>query len=224
MPLTSAEKQARYRERNIVLLTASADDIARKLLGMEDQIKVLQVFGLLRNQLAPTDGRCRWVKDDGGRSTSGIARSAGRKDKTGDCVVRAIAIATRTPYREVHDKLTVAKVRHIYAGGGDDYWDRRIRRRGGVRYFDPDHGSRHEEYHPYLEAMGWRYTSTKGKKVHLRADELPRGRLIVDIRRHLVAVIDHVIRDVADCGGKGRVPVQGYWTPVTSSEVDGAHR
>src|SRR5262249_45511811 len=103
MPLTSAEKQARYRARNMILLTADARAIADKLMEMEDQAKLVQVVALLRNRLDPTDGRCRWVKDDGGRRKSGIARAAGRKDTVGDCVVRAIAIATGRPYRKVHD-------------------------------------------------------------------------------------------------------------------------
>src|SRR5262249_59167726 len=108
---TSAEKQARYRDRNVVLLTADAQAIADKLMQMDDQAKLIQVAALLKDRLDPTDGRCRWVKDDGGRKNSGIARSAGRKDAVGDCVTRAIAIATGTPYREVHDALTVATVR-----------------------------------------------------------------------------------------------------------------
>lgn len=37
--------------------------------------------------------------DDGGRAT------AGYKGKTGDCGVRAVAIATGKPYKEVYDAL-----------------------------------------------------------------------------------------------------------------------
>jgi hypothetical protein len=212
MPLTSAEKQARYRARNVVLLTADANAIADKLMEM-DQAKLIQVVALLKGRLNLTDGRCRWIKDDGGRRKSGIARAAGRKNEVGDCVTRAIAIATGKQYRDVHDALTVAKVRHVYEGGDSDHpeWSKWTRRRGGVRAFDPDHGCNDGAYGPYLASLGWSYTSTKGQKVHLRADELPRGKLIVRINRHLVAVIDHVIHDTHDCGRAGRVPVKGYW-------------
>jgi hypothetical protein len=113
----AVEKQARYRARNVVWLTADAHAIVDKLVEMADQGKLLQIAGLVKENLHPTDGRCRWVKDDGGRRKSGIARAAARKDEVGDCVVRAIGIATGRPYREVHDALTVAKVRHIYQGG-----------------------------------------------------------------------------------------------------------
>src|SRR5262249_25544907 len=101
MALTNAEKQARWRKRNLIALTANAREIARRLATMDDQVKLAQIVGLLNKQLNPKDGRCRWVKDDGGRGGSGIPR--GRKGEIGDCVARAIAIATQKPYREVHD-------------------------------------------------------------------------------------------------------------------------
>jgi Protein of unknown function (DUF3102) len=117
-------------------------------------------------EIAPrTDARCRFVKNDGGRKKSGIARTARRKDEVGDCVTRAIAIATGKPYREVHDALTVANVRHLYEGGNPESpWSKYARRRGGVCAFDPDHGCPDGAYGPYLESLGWRYTSTKGGK------------------------------------------------------------
>src|SRR5262245_38333063 len=114
MALTNAEKQARWRRGNLVPLTADAHEIARRLATMDDQVKLAQIVALLNGRLNPQDGRCRWVKDDGGRRGSGIAR--GRKDEVGDCVARAIAIATQKPYREVHDALIVATVRHVAAG------------------------------------------------------------------------------------------------------------
>jgi hypothetical protein len=209
MPLTSAEKQARYRARNIVLLTADARSIANKLMEMEDRVKLVQVAAFLKDRLDPTDGRLRWVKDDGGRRASGIARAPGRKDAVGDCVTRAIAIAAEMPYREVHNALTLATVQHLYAGSDNDYWGKWDRRRGGVRAFDPDHGCRDSVYGPYLKSHGWVHVTPKGMR--LRGDQLPRGRLIVRIHRHLVAVIDHVIHDTHDCGRAGRVRVDGYW-------------
>jgi hypothetical protein len=211
MPLTGAEKQARYRDRNILSLKADAPAIADKLMEIEDQAKLFQIVNILKDRLSPPDGRCRWVKDDGGRGKSGIARAPGRKTAVGDCVTRAISIATGKPYREVHDAITVSKVRYLYAGGDDDAWDKWARRRGGVRAFDPDHGCSDGAYGPYLEALGW-VLNTPKFQMRLCADHLPPGRLIVCIRRHLVAVIDHVIHDTYDCGRAGRVQVVNYWT------------
>jgi hypothetical protein len=214
MALSNAEKQRRWRERNLIPLTADAREIARKLAAMDDQVKLSLIVGLLNQRLNPKGGRCRWVKDDGGRGRSGIAR-AGHKDGVGDCVARAIAIAAQKPYREVHDALTVAKVRDVAAGKSE--WTRRAGRRGGVHAFYADHGVPDEVYGPYLEGLGWRFTSTKelprGRGIHLRTDELPPGRLIVRLPRHLTAVIDGVIHDTVDLSDEGRRRIQGYWTP-----------
>jgi len=43
-----------------------------------------------------------WEYDDGGR------KRAGFKGTTGDCVVRAIAIAAELPYQQVYDELFAA--------------------------------------------------------------------------------------------------------------------
>jgi hypothetical protein len=51
----------------------------------------------------------------------------------------------------------------------------------------------------------------QGCKVHLRADELPPGRLVCNVRHHLVAVIDGVIHDTHDYLRGGTRCVYGYW-------------
>jgi hypothetical protein len=212
MALSNAEKQARWRKRNLIALTADACEIARRLATSMDEVKLAQVVGLLNGRLNPKDGRCKWVKDDGGRSRSGIAR--GHKDSVGDCVVRAIAIATKKPYREVHDALIAATVR--YVATSKEEWAKYVRRKGGISWFHADHGVHTEVSGPYLEDLSWKYTSTKhlprGKGVHLRADELPSGRLIVDLPGHFVAVIDGVIHDTHDCSDEGCRRIHGYWT------------
>jgi len=50
-----------------------------------------------------------------------------------------------------------------------------------------------------------------GCRVHLRADDLPAGRLIVKVTHHLVAVIDGVIHDTHNCSRGGTRCVYGYW-------------
>lgn len=146
----------------------------------------------------------RYEYNDGGR------RAAGFKGDTGDCVVRAITIATGKPYREVYDLVNATARRtvrtsHALSRG-------RVRRRSissartGV--FKPD-------IKKILKHLGWKWTPTmaigSGCKVHLRADELPSGRLIVSVSKHLVAVIDGVIQDTHDCSRDGTRCVYGYW-------------
>jgi hypothetical protein len=58
-----------------------------------------------------------------------------------------------------------------------------------------------------LENLGWQWTPImaigSGCKVHLRDGELPMGRLIVSVSKHMVAVIDGVIHDTHDCSRNG---------------------
>jgi hypothetical protein len=66
-----------------------------------------------------------------------------------------------------------------------------------------------------LDDLGWTWTPTmkigSGCTVHLRAGELPTGRLIVNVSRHMVAVIDGVIHDTHDPSRDGTRCVYGYW-------------
>jgi len=70
--------------------------------------------------------------------------------------------------------------------------------------------------HAFMAELGWLWTPTmsigSGTRVHLRADELPAGRLIARCSKHYVAVIDGVIYDTADPSRGGTRAVYGYWT------------
>lgn len=138
-----------------------------------------------------------WVFDDGGRSAAGF------KGTTGDCVTRSIAIATGLPYLEVYNALNEGAQRERPRPG---------RRRSSART-----GVARSTSRRYLEALGWVWTPTmtigSGCRVHLRADELPKGRLVVSVSKHFVAVIDGVIRDAFDPSRDGTRCVYGYWRP-----------
>ena len=73
-------------------------------------------------------------------------------------------------------------------------------------------------YKRYLAETGWEWVPTMefgvGCQVHLRADELPEGRLIVRLSKHLAAVIDGVLHDTHDCSRDGTRCVYGYWTQL----------
>jgi len=156
---------------------------------------------------ARSSSRRTWRFNDGGR------KAAGFKGKTGDCVTRAIAIATSTPYRTVYDELHTQL--DAYAASHRDYVAKRIAQGGGRSGTTPRNGISPKVFRPYLKQLGWQWTPTmqigSGCKVHLRADELPPGRLIVSISKHLVAVIDGVIHDTHDCSRSGTRCVYGYW-------------
>ena len=59
--------------------------------------------------------RLSYEYDDGGR------RDAGYKGDTGDCVVRAIAIVTGKPYKEVYRVMATEMKAHGYTASGNAY-------------------------------------------------------------------------------------------------------
>ncbi len=134
--------------------------------------------------------------NDGGRAAAGFRGHAG------DCVVRAIAIATGKRYREVYDALNaLAETERI---------GKRKKKKSNSRS-----GVYLQTYNRYLRSLGWRWTPTmsigSGCKVHLRACELPRGPLVVRLSRHLTAVIDGELHDTHDCSRAGTRCVYGYF-------------
>ena len=135
--------------------------------------------------------------NDGGR------KAAGYLGKTGDCVCRSIAIATNMPYAYVYMLLNEhAQEQRI---------SKRQPRRGDART-----GLYKTTIHRMMRMLGWKWTPTmqigSGCKVHLRDGELPRGRLIVSVSKHMVAVIDGVIQDTHDCSRRGTRCVYGYYS------------
>jgi len=150
-----------------------------------------------------------FIHDDGGRA------EAGYKGLANDCVVRAIAIASGLPYQEVYDAINSLSLKERVT--------KSMQRRSSSR-----EGVYKKTYEKYLFSLGWKWTPTmkigSGCKVHLTEGELPGGRIICRLSRHITAVIDGVIHDnhnpqrethVVD--GCGNVSIQkrcvyGYWS------------
>ena len=134
--------------------------------------------------------------NDGGRS------AAGYKGKTGDCVTRAIAIATGNPYQEIYDLVNQM--------GSNE---RVGKRKKGVS------SSRTGVYKPtikkVMEHLGFVWVPTmfigQGCKVHLKAEELPSGRIVVNLSKHSAAVIDGILHDTYDCSRGETGCVYGYY-------------
>lgn len=129
-----------------------------------------------------------WVYDDGGRAQAGyLFHSAG------DCVARAIAIATEMPYQVVVDIIDKA---HYGRKGGSQSGSYDFANRG------------------ILTALGWKRVTTKA---HLNSDEFPPGRLILEVSSHMVALIDGVIHDTYDPSYHGSRRVYAYWVKVPTN-------
>ena len=138
-----------------------------------------------------------WTYHDGGRS------QAGYKGDTGDCLCRAVAIVTGRGYAEVYDEINTACEGEYRTKG------RRSPSCARTGVYKPTAKK-------YLLGLGLVWTATMGIgtgcKVHLRADELPKGRLIATVSKHWVAVIDGMILDTHDSTRDGTRCVYGYWT------------
>jgi hypothetical protein len=69
-----------------------------------------------------------------------------------------------------------------------------------------------------MVSIGFVWTPTMGIgtgcKVHLHADELPKGRLIASVSKHYCAMIDGVINDISNPSRGGKRCVYGYWAKV----------
>ena len=137
-----------------------------------------------------------FMYDDGGPA------AAGYKGRAGDCVVRAIAIAAQKPYQEVYDAINALAATETARVG------RRSSSRSGVG---------RKTYECCLNQLGWEWVATmqvgSGCRVHLRREELPKGRLVVRLSRHLTAVIDGVIHDIYNPDRRGSRCVYGYFKP-----------
>lgn len=136
-----------------------------------------------------------FVYSDGGRA------EAGRRGLTSDCVVRAGAIASGLPYAEVYDLVKEMAETE--------------RPRNGRRRSSPRLGVFKNTTRRVMEKLGGAWTPTmsigSGCQVHLRAEELPSGVLVVKLSRHVAAVLDGVLYDTHDCSRDGTRCVYGYW-------------
>lgn len=141
----------------------------------------------------------KFIQDDGGRTAVGFKGSAG------DCVCRAVAIASGRGYGMVYNDLSAGTAAQ------------RATKRKGKRPASARNGinTQRKWFKDYMARIGFRWVPTmaigSGCKVHLRADELPSGRLVVMLSRHACAVIDGILHDTHDCSRDGTRCVYGYY-------------
>lgn len=130
-----------------------------------------------------------WQFDDGGRE------GAGRVGKTGDCVCRAVAIASGRPYAEIHNRLRIL-TGHVRHG----------------RRPSPENGiitSQHK-FKVLMEELGFGWVDFRHHQLRATVLSLPvQGKCVAIIPRHAYAYIDGVVRDLAPTNIG--TPVHGYW-------------
>lgn len=142
-----------------------------------------------------------FVYNDGGR------KSAGKKGDTGDCVCRAIAIASQRPYQEVYERLSLGNSTERKTG--------KSHRSSGKSSAAQGIDTKRKWFKDYMKSLGFDWVPTMqigtGCQVHVSADELPSGRLVLALSKHMAAVIDGVLNDTYDCSRDGTRCVYGYW-------------
>ena len=140
--------------------------------------------------------------NDGGRA------EAGYKGTTGDCVTRAVAIAAALPYKKVYDQLA--------EGNATQRTTKNSSKSSGKKTARNGIDTRRKWFKDYMKSLDFKWTPTMGIgtgcKVHLTANELPKGTLICSVSRHITTVVDGVINDTYDCSRDGTRCVYGYWT------------
>lgn len=141
-------------------------------------------------------------ENDGGRKAAGYVGVAG------DCVCRAICIASGRPYQEVYD--------HLANGNATQRKSKHHKAKEGQRTARKGISVNRKWFQDYMEQLGFKWIPTmligQGCKVHLRADELPKkGRLVVAVSKHYTAVIDGVLNDTYECSREGTRCVYGYY-------------
>jgi hypothetical protein len=120
--------------------------------------------------------------DDGGREL------AGYKGAAGDCVARAVAIASGKPYAEVYAALA--------SGTGAQRAGKRGKRAASAR---SGINTGRKWFKDYMRSIGFEWVPCmqigSGCKVHLLKGELPMGRIVASLSKHYTAVVDGVIHD-----------------------------
>ncbi len=130
-----------------------------------------------------------FVWNDGGRAACGFVGT------TGDCVTRAIAIATGTVYREIYDKL------------------------GQASQKSPRTGIATDVVAGFLAEKEWQISP--GLERPFDVNWLPKGVVIVHLAKnnrrgqHLTTVIDRVVHDTWDPSMDADYIVQSFWTSAT---------
>jgi hypothetical protein len=137
-----------------------------------------------------------WIYNDGGREKAGF------KGATGDCATRSIAIVTGKDYLEVYNAINTLALK-----------EHKTRRKGKS---NARIGVYPQLVKKYLLSLGMKWTPCmnigSGCTTHLKASELPSGRLLCNVSKHYTAVIDGIINDTFDPSRNETRCVYGYYS------------
>lgn len=129
----------------------------------------------------------KYLYNDGGRSKY-------FKGNAGDCVVRAIAIATSTDYKIVYDELYQANKEYLAS--------KKTKVAKRMKSATPRNGNFKTIYKKYLISKGWEWVTLKkfGSTERTKLDALTHLKtpIIVSVNRHLLCMINGTVNDTWD--------------------------
>jgi hypothetical protein len=165
---------------------------------------------------------------DGGRTEAGFP--VGR---AGDCVTRAIAIATKIPYMEVYQHMAdqnkeEGRRNTADSGVADSVWKAYLTDKGWRRAVIEDVVESLPSWLEFLQAEGYTedqfksLSSSKRDKLsnqyfYFTGGFLNEGSLkkypnaIFRISKHVVAAVDGIVNDSYDCIGSGKKSIYEVW-------------
>jgi len=145
--------------------------------------------------------RTEFKVNDGGRSKY-------FKGEGGDCVTRAIAIASGMDYKEVYDILA--------AGNKSQRKSKYDTKTKGTATALHGINVKRKWFKDQMAAWGFIWVPTmqigQGCTTHLCKGELPVGRLVVSVSKHYTSMIDGVINDTWN-------PSRIWTSPYTGQEL-----
>ena len=150
-----------------------------------------------------------YKRDDGGRAAAGF------KGGTGDCLVRAMAIASGQPYREVYAHVAATYKVHGYKRTGNAYYMGRKSKRGQLTPKKAQDRALMDMGFTKVPLLpGPRPTYTEVARVH--------GTAVVGTTKHIGVIRDGVYRDTFDdrtyewFGDTNERKAVSIWLPPTS--------
>ncbi len=142
-----------------------------------------------------------FIQNDGGRAEAGF------KGNASDCVTRSISIASGMDYLTIYNALALVN-KSTRRGSRTTKSVGRKSARNGIY-------TQRSIFKEFMRSLNFRWVACMGIgtgcTVHLCAEELPAGNLVVAVSRHYTAMIDGVIHDTYDPSRDGKRCVYGYW-------------
>ena len=140
----------------------------------------------------------KFVHNDGGRAAAGF------RGQAGDCVTRALAIATGRPYRDVYREVnTLIAIRA-----------KNLKKSSARLGIVPNMLTHIMKHFGFEHTNVTKITGTDVKHIsreNYKAGVFPEGVIIARLKRHVCVIKDGVVHDTFNPAEHGKTVLYGYW-------------